>query len=205
MANIDLTNILDLQDRNTSLRQLIFLKKYDITNEDELCRIFINTEVWSNRLLIRYNFGHDLEFYDPTTKKLYNVELVSHADKKQLNAERSGISVTVTEYLNGEIKIEEKHTQVLRIFETSARSSKPQRTELSNASSDLTKIVFNINGDTLESERIIDYEPNSGTRNAFRTRVEKVARETTVCTKYYLLMKNVAGEIIMSEMHDLEV
>jgi len=71
---------------------------------------------------------------------------------------------------------------------------------------DQTVTQYKIKGDTLEAERVLDYEPSSGSRKSFRKRVERVANECTTrnIKQYYLTMKKNDGEILMTEMHSVE-
>lgn len=68
---------------------------------------------------------------------------------------------------------------------------------------DQTLTKYKINGDTLESERIIDYSPSPCTRRSFRKRVKRVCQESTKCTKYICTMKDVHGNILMQEFHEI--
>jgi hypothetical protein len=68
---------------------------------------------------------------------------------------------------------------------------------------DQTLTKYKIVGDTLESERIVDYQPSSGSRRAFRKRVERVCQETTTCTKYLAILKDTQGAILMQELHEI--
>ena len=68
---------------------------------------------------------------------------------------------------------------------------------------DQTETRYKIVGDTLEAERIVDYEPSSGSRRSFRKRVQRVTEECTKCTKYFLCMKNLTGDVLMQEYHML--
>jgi hypothetical protein len=68
---------------------------------------------------------------------------------------------------------------------------------------DQTLTRYRINGDTLESERIVDYQPSSGSRRTFRKRVKSICQQVTICNKYLLILKNVQGDIIMQEYHEL--
>jgi hypothetical protein len=68
---------------------------------------------------------------------------------------------------------------------------------------DQTLTKYRINGDTLESERIVDYQPSSGSRRAFRKRVKRVCQESTKCTKYLIVLKDTQGAILMQELHEI--
>ena len=62
---------------------------------------------------------------------------------------------------------------------------------------------YKINGDTLESERIVDYQPSSGSRRAFRKRVKRVCQESTKCNKYLIILRDTNGDILMQEYHEI--
>ncbi len=68
---------------------------------------------------------------------------------------------------------------------------------------DQTLTKYRINGDTLESERIINYQPSSGSRRSFRKRVKRVCQESTTCTKYLATLKDTQDNIIMQELHEI--
>jgi hypothetical protein len=68
---------------------------------------------------------------------------------------------------------------------------------------DQTLTQYKINGDTLESIRIVDYLPSSGSRRAFRKRVKRVCQECSNCIKYYISLKNTCGDILMQELHEI--
>jgi hypothetical protein len=68
---------------------------------------------------------------------------------------------------------------------------------------DQTRTVYRINEDTLESERIVDYLPSSGSRRAFRKRVKRICQECSTCTKYFITLKNIEGDIFMQEFHEI--
>ena len=68
---------------------------------------------------------------------------------------------------------------------------------------DQTLTRYKINGDTLESERIVDYQPSSGSRRSFRKRVKRVCQESTKCTKYLAILKDTQGAILMQELHEI--
>jgi hypothetical protein len=68
---------------------------------------------------------------------------------------------------------------------------------------DQTKTEYKINGDTLESIRIVDYVPSSGSRRSFRKRVKKVCMESTKCNKYYAILKDLQGNVLMQEYHSI--
>lgn len=68
---------------------------------------------------------------------------------------------------------------------------------------DQTLTKYRIVGDTLESERIVDYQPSSGSRKAFRKRVRRVCQEATNCNKYLCILKDTQGTILMQEYHEI--
>lgn len=68
---------------------------------------------------------------------------------------------------------------------------------------DQTYTKYRIIEDTLESERVVDNQPSSGSRRSFRKRVKKVCQECSKCSKYYIVMKDTHGNVLMSEMHDI--
>jgi hypothetical protein len=68
---------------------------------------------------------------------------------------------------------------------------------------DQTLTRYKVSGDTLESERIVDYQPSSGSRRAFRKRVKRVCQECTNCTKYLIVLKDTQGAILMQEYHEI--
>lgn len=69
---------------------------------------------------------------------------------------------------------------------------------------DQTFTEYKINGDTLESIRVVDCLPSSGSRRAFRKRVKRVCQECSKCTKYYITLKNTQGDILMQEYHEVD-
>lgn len=170
----------------------------------------------------------DLVFWDQKNSKLYAVELKSLKDKYSSTTDQSkvdkcieqslkyaeqaknwcgqkAIPVTVIEYSNGEIVVEERHQQVLRPpVQNVWQGCEFEQEKWFNHPGDQTDTRYRISGDTLEAERTVDYEPSSGSRKSFRKRVQKVAKECTKCTKYYLTMKNLNGDILMNEIKPID-
>lgn len=63
---------------------------------------------------------------------------------------------------------------------------------------------YKIVDDTLEVEQTLsEIHPLSKTN--FRKHVQTIVERCTNCTKYYLLIKNSTGIVILSEMHSIEV
>ena len=138
-------------------------------------------------------------------------------------ASRSSIPVSVIELPDGRVQITEsttlsapdeapvvaaKSTLVAKPFPWTNTPQKREQEEIDSDRwfshpGDQTLTEYKINGDTLESVRIVDYLPSSGSRRAFRKRVKRVCQECTKCTKYYISLKNVQGDVLMQELHEI--
>ena len=141
-------------------------------------------------------------------------------------ASKESIPVSVIELTDGKIQIteritlpatlpatlpttlsEEKTNQVPKYPWTNT-IEKQEQIEINNDKwfihpGDQTLTKYRINGDTLESERIINYQPSSGSRRSFRKRVKRVCQESTTCTKYLATLKDTQDNIIMQELHEI--
>ena len=228
ITKIDLNDLNDLKNRNKSFRLVIENKKYDTSNEDDLCRKIINDDKCKDMLLIRYEyyisksyhqFGKgDLVFWD--YKNIYVVELKSLKDKYSNTTDKSkiekcteqaikyaklakdwcgqeGIPYVIIEYNDDSITTEEKQIEInnndLNI-EYDKWFSRPD---------DMTRTKYKIVDDTLEIERIVDKEPSANMRKSFRHRAKKVATEHTKVKNYFIVMKNIEGDILMSELKNI--
>lgn len=137
-------------------------------------------------------------------------------------ASKESIPVSVIELADGKIQITERITlpaeklgEELILIDQKNKSypwtNTLQKRELEeinndkwfNHPGDQTLTKYKINGDTLESERIVDYQPSSGSRRSFRKRVKRVCQECTKCTKYLLVLKDTQGAILMQEYHEI--
>lgn len=140
-------------------------------------------------------------------------------------ASRNSTPVSVIEFSNGKIQItehnkpnkpvEEEEEEILIHSKQSTTfpwTNTPQKKELEEINNDKwfvhpgdqTLTQYKIINDTLESVRIVDYLPSSGSRRAFRKRVKKVCQESTNCSKYFIVLKNIQGDILMQEYHEIE-
>jgi hypothetical protein len=177
----------------------------------------------------------DMVFYDKINDILYTLELKSLKDKYSSITDtakikkcidqsikyseytinwgsKESIPVSVIELNDGKIQITERITSTLNL-QTSPWTDTVQKRELEdinndkwfNHPGDQTLTKYRINGDTLESERIVDYQPSSGSRRSFRKRVNRVCQETTKCTKYLCILKDIHGAILMQEYHEVDV
>ncbi len=149
---------------------------------------------------------------------------IKYSEYTMVWASKDSVPVSVIELEDGKIQITERITlppekqiseQLNELALTKSKISPwtntIQKRELEEINSDqwfshpgdqtLTK--YKINGDTLESERIVDYQPSSGSRRTFKKRVKRVCQESSNCTKYLLILKNIQGVILMQEYHEL--
>jgi len=133
-------------------------------------------------------------------------------------ASKESIAVSVIELLDGKIQITERITLPadsppaltpvpkgypwVNTFQKKVLDEINEDKWFSNAG-DQTLTKYKINGDTLESERIVDYHPSSNSRKTFKRRVQRVCKESTHCTKYLVILKNIEGVILMQEYYDV--
>lgn len=98
---LSLNKFEELVDRNECFRIVISHKKYDTSHEDDIARYIINTNKFSNLLLIRFEYyisktfhglgKGDMVFYDPNKLILYIVELKSLKDKYSNSTDTSKV------------------------------------------------------------------------------------------------------------------
>jgi hypothetical protein len=168
----------------------------------------------------------DMVFY--SDNKLYIIELKSLKDKyssctdnskinkcikqsikyseySKIWGGMSSIPVTAIEMLNGNIELIERNftEEHLESDEEILYKEIVEDDKWFNHPGDQTLTRYKINGDTLESERIVDYHPSSGSRRSFRKRVKRICEECTKCTKYFITMKNIQNDIIYQEFHEI--
>lgn len=171
-------------------------------------------------------------FYDNENDKLYAIELRSLKDKyskipdnskieKCINqsiryseytkiwASKDSIPVSIIEMEDGSINITEKNIVAHNTVHNTAHGTiyngfkeyiKDNQWH-SNKGDHLTK--YKINGDTLESERIVNFLPSSESRKLFKGRAKIVCKECTNCTIYSVTMKSPSGCIYMQEYYTL--
>lgn len=128
-------------------------------------------------------------------------------------ASKESIPVSVIELTDGKIQITERITLPPGKIQTKTNpwTKTIQKHDLEeinndkwfNLPEDQTLTKYKINGYTLESERIVDYQPSSEAIKAFKKRVKRVCQESSVCDKYLLIMKDIRGTILMTELHEI--
>jgi hypothetical protein len=144
-------------------------------------------------------------------------------------ASKESIPVSVIELIDGRIQITERITllvenellpnktiksEILKKIQLKNKypwTNTIQKRELEEINKDIwfsnlgdqTLTKYKINGDTLESERIVDYQPSSISRKAFKKRVKRVCQESTNCIKYLAILKDIQGIILMQELHSI--
>ena len=173
----------------------------------------------------------DMVFLDPNDNKLYAVELKSLKDQYSSASDNSkiekcveqslkyadfakewcgrpAIPVTVIEYTDGEIKVEERYTQILRsalkplsVWDNKTpvfQGQKMPDNKWFKHDGDQTDTTYKITmGDTLEAIRVVeDKQVSANSRKAFRNRVRKVAAECTNCSRYLVSMKHADGDVL---------
>lgn len=174
----------------------------------------------------------DMIFLNQDNNKLYAVELKSLKDQYSSTTDsykvekcisqslkyakaakewcgKEATPVTVIEYNNGEVRMEERYTRILRnaIYANVGNNdddgilfyqgSKMPEDRWFKHEGDQTETTYKILGDTLEALRIVDNKQiSSGSRKSFRKRVERVVTECTNCSKYLISIKHVDGDVL---------
>ncbi len=151
---------------------------------------------------------------------------IKYSEYTLIWASKESIPVSVIELTDGKIQITERITlppekpiqkiseqleELVLITKTTPWNNtieKREQEEIDNDQwfnhpGDQTFTRYKINGDTLESERIVDYQPSSGSRRSFRKRVKRVCQESSKCTKYLLILKDTQGTVLMTELHEI--
>jgi len=223
--DININDMYSLDDRDYNLRIIVNHKKYDTTHLDNIAKYIINNTKWKSMLLIKYDYyshsdkNNDQEkggmiFYDKNNDQLYAIETMSlknisrfqestiiekctqksikHAENAKLWTGKEVIPVIAIEYSNGYININDKLNPWKKI-----------ETIISPKLLNYKTIIYKIVDDTLEAEIIVDDEPNSEMRELFRKYITKIATESTICTKYFIVLKNANLDILMQEYHEI--